>query len=605
MVPQPAQAATPASALAHGARLLRSDPEAAVAQAREVLRVAPQNADAFRLLGRALRALGCQDEAEAAELDAIAASAFDTVLITAARALIDNDIPMAEALLRQRLKKNPFDVAAIRMMAEVAARIGRFADAENLLRRALELAPAFNAARTNLATVLHRQHRSAEAIELLEALLIDDPDNPSAQSLKAAALGRVGSYEEAARLYRDVLERQPDRPPIWMSYGHVLKTIGRTDEAIAAYRHAITLAPGFGEVWWSLANLKTFRFTVEDLTCMAEALALDSLSTDDRLHLHFALGKAFEDEGRIEESFRHYAEGNRLRRDMLGYDAGDVSAHVARSIRLFSPEFFEERDGWGFPATDPIFVLGMPRAGSTLIEQILASHPAIEGTSELPDIPNMVKRLTRQFGERSDAYPDCLRDMDAEVLARMGADYVDRTRVHRKSDRPHFIDKMPNNWLQLGLICLMLPNARIIDARRHPLDCCFSNFKQHFARGQGFTYSLEDLGRYYRDYVRLMRHFDAVLPGRIHRVIHEQLLDDPEAEVRRMLDFLGLPFEPACLRFHENRRAVRTASSEQVRRPINKDGIGQWRPFEPWLGPLKQALGPLLRTYPALPDQLD
>jgi hypothetical protein len=243
----------------------------------------------------------------------------------------------------------------------------------------------------------------------------------------------------------------------------------------------------------------------------------------------------------------------------------------------------------------------MPRAGSTLIEQILASHPQIEGTSELPDIPNIVRRLTRRYGEGQNVYPDCLAELDRDALSELGSEYIERSRVHRKTEAPFFVDKMPNNWMQVGLIRLILPNAKIIDARRHPLDCCFSNFKQHFARGQGFTYSLEELGRYYRDYVRLMQHFDAVLPGRIHRVIHEALLEDPESEVRRMLDCLGLPFDPACLRFHENRRAVRTASSEQVRRPINKEGVGQWQPFEPWLEPLKTALGPVLASYPEAP----
>ncbi|HYN46371.1 MAG TPA: sulfotransferase, partial [Allosphingosinicella sp.] len=289
----------------------------------------------------------------------------------------------------------------------------------------------------------------------------------------------------------------------------------------------------------------------------------------------------------------HYAEGNRLRRAAIDYDPEEIGAHVRRSIALFTPEFFSSRAGQGCSAPDPIFILGMPRAGSTLIEQILASHERIEGTMELPDIPALAKKLgARKSKSELSAYPECLADLGADELRALGEEYLEATRIHRKTDRPFFIDKMPNNWAHVGLIRLILPNAKIIDARRHPLGCCFSNFKQHFARGQGFSYDLAELGRYYRDYVDLMAHFDAVQPGRVHRVAYEAMVDDPESQVRLMLGHLGLPFDPACLRFHENERAVRTASSEQVRRPINREGIEAWRAYEPWLRPLKDALGP-------------
>ena len=587
-------------ALRLASRLLRDDPALAAMQAREILRASPRNADAYRLLGAALRRTGEDQAAEQAELDAISASVHDPELMRAAEALLDNDLPTVEDILRPRLHAKPTDVAAIRMMAELAARIGRLQDAEHLLRRALELAPGWAAARSNLATVLYKQNRPAEAIDALAPL--QGVDLEANQNLKAAALGRLGAYEEAIALYAAVLQRFPAQAKVWMSYGHLLKTVGRQADSIAAYRRALGVTPGLGEVWWSLANLKTVKFDRVDIDAMEAALADPAIGEDDRFHLHFALGKALEDLGEAEPAFRHYAEGNRQRRAQIDYDPNDISGHVSRSIAFFTPALFASREGQGCPAPDPIFILGMPRAGSTLIEQILASHPGIEGTMELPDIPAMAGRLGRRGAkDEASAYPEMVADMSAEELRALGESYLESTRVQRKTDRPYFIDKMPNNWAHVGLIRLILPNARIIDARRHPLACCFSNYKQHFARGQAFSYDLAELGAYYRDYVTLMAHFDAVQPGKVHRVIHETLVDDPEAEVRRLLDYLGLPFDPACLAFHENARAVRTASSEQVRRPLNREGFDQWRPFEPWLGPLKQALGPVPDAYPEAP----
>jgi cytochrome c-type biogenesis protein CcmH/NrfG len=535
----------------------------------------------------------------AAELDrALDAAVRDPALVRGAEALLANDLAAAERILRPHLHADPFDVAAIRMLAEVAGRIGRYADAETLLRRALELAPDFTAARANLATALYRQNRPGEALDALATLLDQEPDNAGGQNLKAAALSRVGAYEEAVALYADVLAKHPDQPKVWMSYGHVLKTVGRTGDGVAAYRSALRLAPTLGEVWWSLANLKTVKLGPEDVAAMSAALETSGLSAQDRLHLHFARGKALEDAGDAEASFGHYAEGNRIRHAQVGYDPDEVTRHVARAKALLTPEFFAARAGQGCPAPDPIFVLGMPRSGSTLVEQILASHPLVEGTMELPDIP----LLARRAASRDEAeWAERIAGLSAEELRALGEEYLDRTRVQRREGRPFFIDKMPNNWVHVGLIHLILPNAKIVDARRHPLDCCFSNFKQHYARGQGFSYSLSDMGRYYADYVALMAHVDTVLPGRVHRVIHERLLDDPEGEVRSLLDALGLEFDPACLAFYENRRAVRTASSEQVRRPLNRDGQDQWRPYESWLRPLKDALGPVLAVYPDAP----
>jgi tetratricopeptide (TPR) repeat protein len=512
-------------------------------------------------------------------------------LMEAALALHDNRLSDAEPLLRAHLKADPFDVAAIRMMAELAGRIGRYRDAENLLRRALDLAPDFGAARANLATCLYRQNKPADAIAELDLVLIEDPENIGHSNLKAAALGRIGGFDEAIELYETVLKGAPNQPKVWMSYGHMLKTVGRQADGIAAYRRALDIQPGLGEVWWSLANLKTVKFTPGDISGMQSALQGD-ISDEDRFHLDFALGKAFEDIRDHATSFAHYAAGNTLRRTKIDYDADDTTRFVDACIRLFTPEFFEQRRGQGYPAPDPIFILGMPRAGSTLVEQILSSHSQVEGTSELPDIPAIA---------RTPEYPLNLPSLTAETLHDLGQSYLDRTRIQRKTDRPFFIDKLPNNWVHAGFIHLILPNARIIDARRHPLGCCFSNFKQHFAKGQAFSYDLTDMGRYYADYVRLMAHIDHILPNRVHRVIYENIVDNTEAETRALLAACGLDFEPATLEFHKTERAVRTASSEQVRQPIFRDGTEGWQAFETYLDPLKAALGNILTSYPAAP----
>lgn len=522
---------------------------------------------------------------------AIDAAMRNPAMLAAAEALADNRLHDAEPLLKGRLKQNPFDVVAMRMLAELAGRIGRYQDAENLLRRAVELAPDFLTAKSNLAMVLHKQARSAEAIAVLDEIAVVDEHAMANANLRAAALGRIGEYEEALAIYAAVLEARPDHPKIWMSFGHMLKTVGRQSDSVAAYRRAIDLQPGLGEAWWSLANLKTVEFDAGDIAVMAAALNSGAPSDKDRFHLHFALGKALDDAGDAGAAFSHYAEGNRLRRAMIDYDPAETTAQTDRTKRVVTREFLGARAGVGCDTPGPIFILGMPRAGSTLIEQILSSHSAIEGTMELPDIPIIAARAKAEH--------DGIAGIDAAAFRALGEEYLERTRVHRKTGKPLFIDKLPNNWSHTGFIHLILPNAKIIDARRHPLDCCFSNFRQHFARGQSFSYSLDEVGRYYADYVRLMDHFDTLLPGRVHRVIHERLLDDPEAEVRALLAHIGVDFEDACLRFHENSRAVQTASSEQVRRPINRDGVGVWQRYDAHLEPLRAALGEVLDRYPA------
>ncbi len=502
----------------------------------------------------------------------------------------DNRLAEAEPLLRAHLKERPFDVAAIRMLAELAGRIGRYKDAEILLRRAVELSPAFTAARANLAIVLHRLNRPAEAIAELDLVMAERPDNLGDANLKAAALGRVGGFDEAIALYQAVLEQAPRQPKVWMSYGHMLKTVGRQGDGVAAYRRAIALTPELGEVWWSLANLKTVKFDDADIAAMQAQLAREDISDEDRFHLDFALGKAFEDRREAAVAFGHYAAGNALRRQSIVYEADETEAFIDRSIVAFDADFFAERAGQGCDAPDPIFILGMPRAGSTLVEQILASHSLVEGTSELPDIPALARTVEN--------YPLGLASVTPERLRAMGEEYLARTRVQRRSDRPYFIDKLPNNWAHVPLIRAILPNATIIDARRHPLGCCFSNYKQHFARGQGFSYDLTDMGRYYRDYVRLMAHVDAVQPRAVYRLFYEAMVEDTDGQVRALLAACGLDFEPACLEFHKTERAVRTASSEQVRQPIFRAGTEAHEAFMSWLGPLETALADVLTNYP-------
>ena len=504
-------------------------------------------------------------------------------------ALNENRLDIAERILKPHLKEDPFDAAAVRMLAELAARIGRIRDAENLLRRAVELAPGWAAPKANLALVLGRMGRPAEAMELLDDVFAAEPEELGHWNLKAATLGRLGDFDEAIAMYEAVLERAPKQPKVWMSYAHLLKTVARLEEGIAAYRKAIELRPALGEAWWSLANLKTVKFTDEDVAAMHSALQASGVTDDDRFHLDFALGKAMHDAGRTDEAFSHYARGNALRLKLQPHAPADVRKFVDRSIAAFTRETLAERSG-GCDSPEPIFIVGMTRAGSTLLEQILSSHSLVEGTSELQDIPILARR--------SSNYPKSALELSEDQRRSLGEEYLRRTSVQRRTDKPFFIDKLPNNWMFVPFIHLILPNAKIIDARRHPLGCCFSNFRQHFARGQTWTYDLEHLGHYYSDYVRLMAHVDEVLPSRVHRVFYERMVDDTEAEVRALLDYCGLEFEPTCLEFYKTERAVRTPSSEQVRRPIYRDATEEWRPYEKYLGPLKDALGEVLSTYP-------
>jgi predicted Zn-dependent protease len=574
----------------------------ALAAVRRAVKLQPASADGWRLLADYLQADGDAAGAQDARVRYVAAAASDPRLKEAAAALLKNDLPLADHRLRAHLAIYPTDVAALRMLAEVAGRLRKYVEAQELLERCLDLAPEFDAARQNYAAVLNRQAKPAEALPQVERLLAKDPGNPGYLNLKAAIRANLGDYQGSIDLYGKVLRDHPHQPKVWMSLAHALKTARRADESVAAYRRAIEMEPTLGEAYWSLANLKTFRFSAQDAGAMQSALARTGLGEEDRLHFEFALGKALEDEGSYEDSFRHYAAGNAQHRVHHPYSADENSRFVSRSKRQLTAEFFSAREKTATPVSPvPIFIVGLPRAGSTLIEQILASHPLVEGTIELPDIPQLVRELVgRDEGGHEERFFEALAALSAPQLAELGERYLVSTRVHRTRGAPYFIDKMPNNCLYIGLIQLILPNAKIIDARRHPLGCCFSAFKQHFSRGQSFTYDLEDLGRYCADYVDLMAHIDEVLPGRVHRVFYETMVRDTESEVRRLLSYCGLAFEERCLKFYDNERPVRTASSEQVRRPIFTEGLDHWRHYEPWLGPLKRALGEAFTAYPHL-----
>jgi tetratricopeptide (TPR) repeat protein len=581
------------------ARARMGDAPGAVTSLRRAVALNPNLPEAWGALADQLLLSGDGAGADQAYAGQIRASATDPELMNAAVGLCEGRLDVAEAILRRRLKARPTDVPAIRMLAEIATRLGRYADAETLLTRCLELAPSFAPARHHHAVVLYRQGRAGEAAAQIGQLLRADPANPAYRTLQAAALAQIGDYDQAITVYEGLLAEHPEQAKVWLSYGHALKTAGRQGDCIAAYRRAIAASPGFGEAYWSLANLKTVPMEEADIGRMRAHLARTDLPDDDRLHLCYALGKALEDRGDFAAAFEAYGRGARIRRGQVAYHAEETTAQVARTKAVFTAERLARTARPAAEGPAPIFIVGLPRSGSTLIEQILSSHSAVEGTMELPEIGNIVKTLRQAAGgDAATAYPHAVAGLDVHALAELGQRYLEKTRIYRKLGRPLFIDKMPNNFQHVGLIHLILPNAKIIDARRHPLATCLSAFKQHFARGQHFSYGLEDLGHYYRDYVDVMDHFDRVLPGRIHRVEYERMVTDFEPEVRRLLDYCELSFEPACLRFHENDRAVRTASSEQVRLPIFREGLDHWRNFEPWLGPLKAALGPGLGACP-------
>jgi predicted Zn-dependent protease len=551
-----------------------------------------ENPDAWRALGALLFDGGDARGAEAAFAQHARALLRDPRLKAAAEALYRGQVDEAIATLRSIMATRPNDPRAKRLLAEAYAQGGQHAAAAALLSPLVEQTPGDDIARAHLARELFHLQRIPEALSHLDHLLAGEPENPAYRNLAATCLALVGESDRAIAHYEALVQAHPNVAPIWANYGQVLRTVGRADDAAAAFRRSISLDPRAVDAYLGLANLKVAPFSDSEVVAMQRIADEPGLMPRDRAQLDFALGKALEDRRQFAASFDYYAAGASLRRGETLYDADALAAEVARDRALLTSEFFAARARQGATAPDPIFIVGLPRSGSTLIEQILASHPAIEGTTELPDIDFIAERFA--------AYPDDLARLTATRAIELGEEYLRAARAHRKLGRPFFIDKMPNNFRHLGLIQLILPNAKIIDARRHPMATCFSCFKQHFAQGHGFSYDLADVGRYYRDYVDLMAHFDVALPGRVQRVIYEDLVENPEREVRALLEHLGLPFAPECLTFYETERTVLTVSSEQVRRPIFREGLDQWRNYEPWLGSLEDALGPALETWRAI-----
>jgi tetratricopeptide (TPR) repeat protein len=536
---------------------------------------------------------GQKAEADTAAEHIVQLARLPPEVVTASAMFADGEVFPAERLIRDYLLKHGNHIEAMRLLAKIGMKLDVLDDAELLLEGLLALAPDYHAARYDYATVLSRRHKHARALEELERLVKIDPASRTYRVSYATACVGLGQYERAVELYRALLKETPAAAELHLSVAHALKTLGKRSEAIDSYHTAIECRPSYGDAYWSLANLKTYRFGDEEIEQMRSQEAVPSVQREDRYHLCFALGKALEDRAEYAEAFGYYERGNALKKTELRFriepflrNAHLQSAHCTR-------EFFAARRGYGCDSSEPIFIVGLPRSGSTLLEQILASHSIVEGTTELADILRLVTELQgRDPDAENPPYPAMLADLKPEVLRQFGEKYLADTQIYR-TGKPRFIDKMPNNFRHIGLIHLILPNAKIIDARREPMACCFSNFKQLFASGQEFTYSIEDIARYYRMYEAQMLHWNAVLPGKILKVQHESVVDDLEGNVRRLLDFCGLDFEPACLEFYKTERSVRTASSEQVRQPIFKEGLDQWRNFEPWLEPLKNALDPL------------
>jgi tetratricopeptide (TPR) repeat protein len=513
-------------------------------------------------------------------------------LLSVASLIQEGRVQKAENLCRHFLQTNGHHVEGMRLLADIGTKFSALEEAEFLLQSAVVLAPDNTGAHFDYVGVLNKRQKFAEALAAAADLRAKEPGNPQLDMLYANQHLAVGNFDEALGIYQRQATETPNNPGIHLTMGHALKTIGRLPDAIAAYSRAYTVRADFGDAYWSLANLKTYRFSGKEI---AEMRAIEDASTTqlvDRYHLCFALGKALEDQGAYADSFIYYERGNRLKREEVRYEWTRIDKEMQLQADHCGGLLLDAKKGAGCKAPDPIFIVGLPRAGSTLLEQILASHSQVEGTMELPNILALAHKIDgrRRVGEEA-RYPANLGELTAEELTGFGEAYLRDTAIHRKQGTPFFIDKMPNNFRHIGLIHLILPNAKIIDARRDAMSCCFSGFKQLFAEGQEFTYGLEEVGRYFKGYVDLMAHWNAVLPGKVLRIQYEDVVADLEAQVRLVLDYIGLPFEEACMNFHQSARAVRTPSSEQVRQPIFTSGLDQWENYAPYLAPLRAALG--------------
>jgi len=577
-------------------------PKQAAEHLSRAVELEPNDASAWLELGKQLSSTGDMTNSARAFARHVRLSLRELKLMDDVAEGSSAELAKADHMLHQAVAVNPTDPLVNQTLGKVMLRLGRLRDAEYFLKRAVELAPGSFLIRHDFAMALNQQMDWQGADAQLDILLEKFPNDVRLQAVKAGNLIMVGETEQGLHRLERARTHAGDDTQFWLNYGHAVRTVGRMNEAIEAYRKCIKINPAFGVAWWSLADLKTFRFLPDDRVMLAAQLERDDVPDGQRCHLEFALGKILEDAGETAESFEHYAKANALRRPYISYRADVAHDEMSEIKSYFTAEFLRSKEGGGCPAPDPIFIVGMPRSGSTLIEQILSSHSQVEGTMELPDLTYMVI----QMGMKNDAhmrFPSNLADLNGEDFRALGEEYLERTRHQRKLGRPFFTDKSGNNFLYCGLIRLILPNAKIIDGRRHPLACGFSCYKQAFAPGAiHFAYDQGDIGQSFRDYVELMAHFDEVLPGRVHRVFHEDLVRNTESEIRRLLDFCGLPFEEQCLRPHETERLVRTSSSQQVRQPIRKTGLEIWQRYEPWLQPMKDALGDVLTRYPEVPE---
>jgi len=547
----------------------------------------------WSMLERLFRMTGDARNAAAAAEHISSLKNLQPEVVRAGSLFSDGDLSAAENILRAYLRTSSDDVEALRLLARIQHQRDVLGEAESLFEAALEVKPNYVAARLDYVRVLIDRQKYLRAREETDTLLRLEPGNRDYLCLYAAACVGLGEHESAIARYRELLAASPASADLHVSLGHSLKAVGRKKEATESYQMAAAARPSFGDAWWSLANLKTYSFSQNEIVQMRAEEAAPGTDPVDRYHLCFALGKALEDRNEFAESWQFYERGNALKRAESRYHPDITETNTLKQVEVCTAQFFGARVGVGEPNFDPIFIVGLPRSGSTLIEQILASHSLVEGTHELSDIQRIVVEIR---GLEDNRYPAALAELAPEEFRRLGERYITDTRAYRQG-KPFFIDKMPNNFCHIGLIHLMLPNAKIIDVRRDPMACCVSNLRQLFAKGQEFTYSIEDIARYYRTYLELMRHWDAVLPGRILRVWYEDVVEDLEGNVRRILGFCGLEFEPTCVEFYKTERSVNTASSEQVRRPIFLGGLFQWRNYEPWLGPLKDKLDDALIRY--------
>ncbi len=542
---------------------------------------------------------GRKEEAAQASAQADRLAALPRELLSVTNFIYEGKTLKAEALCRHFLKNHPHHIEGMRLLAEIGVRFGVLDEADFLLESAIEFDPENIQLRLDYIQVLRKRQKIYESVKQARYLLDKDNKNPVFQSTFAIESLQAGDFDTALAMFDKVLEKLPNDPSTLTSRGHVLKTSGNQKEAITSYRLAYRAKPDHADAYYSLANLKTYQFNDEEVAAMRTHESQKGTLYRDRIHFCFALGKAYEDRRDYEKSFLFYENGNRLKCAQSGYTAETMGEELKAQIATCTSAFFENSKGHGCQAPDPIFIVGLPRAGSTLLEQILASHSQVDGTLELPNILTLSHNLRgRSLAGSGSQYPKIMSELTHEQLCKFGEAYIQDTQFHRQG-APFFTDKMPNNFRHIGLIHSILPNAKIIDARRHPMSCCFSGFKQLFAEGQEFTYSLDNIGRYYKGYVDLMDHWDRVLPGKVLRVQYEDVVDDLEAQVRRILKHCHLPFEQSCIDFYKTKREVRTASSEQVREPINTRGLAQWENYEPYLGELTAALGDSLQNYRA------